>query len=101
MSTLTQILESNDAVVVDFYADWCGPCKKIAPFFEELKNSNPDIAFVKFNVDDHESLSEEYSVTAMPTFISFYKGNIYSTITGADKSKLQTVVSKLSEKLKK
>jgi thioredoxin 1 len=61
--------KGKQLVVVDFHAAWCGPCKTAAPKFAELADANPDVAFVKVDVDDAASLAQQYHVQAMPTFL--------------------------------
>ena len=61
-------------VVVDFYADWCGPCKMLAPVIEEVAKENETIKFVKVNVDEHEDLSQKYGVMSIPTLIMMENG---------------------------
>ncbi len=64
----------KEFIVADFFADWCGPCKMIAPFFHEISEEIPDIAFVKINVDDNEELANELNVKSIPTIIIFKNG---------------------------
>ena len=64
----------KEFIVADFYADWCGPCKMSAPFFNEISEEIPDIAFVKINVDDNENLSRKLNVKSIPTIIIFKNG---------------------------
>ncbi|MDD3348477.1 MAG: thioredoxin [Bacilli bacterium] len=64
----------KEFVVADFYADWCGPCKMIAPFLKEIAEEIPDITFVKINVDENENLAAEFSVMSIPTLIIFKNG---------------------------
>ncbi len=61
-------------VVVDFYADWCGPCKMLAPVIEEVAKETESIKFVKVNVDEHEDLSQKYGVMSIPTLIMMENG---------------------------
>ncbi len=61
-------------VLVDFYADWCGPCKMLAPIIEELAKENESIKFVKVNVDLHEDLAQQYGIMSIPTVILFENG---------------------------
>ncbi len=61
-------------ILVDFYADWCGPCKMLAPIIEELAKENESIKFVKVNVDQHEDLAREYGIMSIPTVILFENG---------------------------
>ena len=60
--------------VIDFYADWCGPCKVLSPMIEKLKENNPDITIEKINVDENRELAQEFSVRNIPTVI-FLKGD--------------------------
>jgi thioredoxin 1 len=64
----------KEFIVADFYADWCGPCKMIAPFFKEISEEIPDIAFVKINVDENETLATELNVMSIPTIIILKNG---------------------------
>jgi thioredoxin len=77
-----EVLKSNYPVVVDFYADWCGPCKYMAPYFEKLAEMHPEAKFVKYDVDqddskDPASVCSTYKITALPTFDFFYLGEEY------------------------
>ncbi|PGH27986.1 thioredoxin [Polytolypa hystricis UAMH7299] len=82
-----KLLTSSAIVVTDFFADWCQPCKVIAPTFEELssKLSRPDkVTFTKINVDSQNELAAAYNVTAMPTFMIFKNGTVADSIRGAN-----------------
>lgn len=61
-------------VLVDFYADWCGPCKMLAPVLEELSEER-GTKIIKINVDEHEDLARKYAVMSIPTLIYFEEGN--------------------------
>ncbi|VVC42549.1 Hypothetical protein CINCED_3A025800 [Cinara cedri] len=61
-------------VIIDFFAKWCGPCKLIAPFIEELANDNPDVVMLKVDVDECEEAAIQYNIQSMPTFV-FIKSN--------------------------
>jgi thioredoxin 1 len=64
----------SDLKVIDFYADWCGPCKVLTPLIEKLKDKNPDVAIEKVNVDENRDLALTFSVRSIPTVI-FLKGD--------------------------
>jgi thioredoxin 1 len=82
-------------VVIDFTASWCGPCQFIAPHFEQLAKENPDVIFVKVDVDDAEDIARECGIRSMPTF-QFYKGGKkVSEFSGADVNRIKTVVASL------
>ncbi|ROW16474.1 hypothetical protein VPNG_02902 [Cytospora leucostoma] len=91
-----QLLQTT-IVVADFYADWCGPCKMIAPTFESLaaKHTKPKrIAFAKINVDNQRDVASRHGVKAMPTFIIFKNGSAIETIQGANPPALTAAVEK-------
>lgn len=93
LSEFEQVLSSNKYVFVDFYADWCGPCRMISPIIENLSRANGHIVFVKINVDHAQELTRKYSVSAMPTFMAFTDGVKTKEIVGADKSGVEAAVS--------
>ena len=66
------IKEGN--VLVDFYAEWCGPCRMLGPILEEVSNENKDITIIKVNVDNFEDLAREYGIMSIPTVILFKNG---------------------------
>ncbi|MBQ4101160.1 MAG: thioredoxin [Oscillospiraceae bacterium] len=76
-----QILE-KDVALVDFYADWCGPCKMVAPVVEEIADECPDITVAKANVDENADLASRYKVVSIPTLIVFKKGKESARIVG-------------------
>ncbi|KAE8149259.1 PITH domain-containing protein [Aspergillus avenaceus] len=95
----SSLLTTSRFVVADFYADWCGPCKAIAPAYEQLATqlSRPNrITFTKINVDNQQDLAKAYGVTAMPTFIVFERGRQVSTVRGANPKQLSEAVRKLA-----
>lgn len=96
----TNILSSNRITVVDFYADWCGPCKAIAPVYEQLSAqlSRPGtLAFTKVNVDNQKQIAQTYNITAMPTFMVFKSGRESKRIKGADMKALDQAVKQLAQ----
>ncbi|KAJ5467499.1 Thioredoxin [Penicillium sp. IBT 31633x] len=95
----SSLLTSSRLVVADFYADWCGPCKAIAPAYNSLATqlSRPNqITFTKINVDHQQELAQAYGVTAMPTFIVFKNGRVNQTVKGANPAQLNQIVQKLA-----
>jgi thioredoxin 1 len=91
------IKAAGKPVVVDFTASWCGPCKSIAPFFEELAAKYPEIEFVKIDVDELEDVAGECGISAMPTFQVYSNGVKVSEMTGADKEKLAALCKDANE----
>ncbi|MEI7690151.1 MAG: thioredoxin [bacterium] len=78
-----EVLESKIPVIVDFYADWCGPCKAMAPIFDDVSEQLKDqIKFVKVNVDECQAVAQDYGVMSIPTLIIFKNGKIAKSLTG-------------------
>lgn len=78
------VLQSEIPVLVDFYADWCGPCKMMSPILEELSQEfDGKIKIVKINVDNNPELSSEYGVMSIPNMIIFENGKQKENIVGA------------------
>ena len=78
-----EILDSNEKVLVDFYADWCGPCKMMAPVVEELAEELNGVAKVgKVNVDNNQDLAMQFNVMSIPTLIVFKNGEVVKRFVG-------------------
>jgi thioredoxin 2 len=82
---LERIVQDADVpVLVDFYADWCGPCHQVAPLIEELSSKYGDtVRFVKVDIDESPDLAREYGVFSIPTILLFERGETKSRVTGA------------------
>ena len=70
----TEVLAAKGLVVVDFNADWCGPCQMLAPILEELSNEEPKVKFVAVNVDQNRDLAQQYDVMSIPCVVFFKNG---------------------------
>ena len=77
-----EVLNSKKPVVVDFYADWCGPCKMMGPIIDELAGENDNIKVGKVNVDETQELAVKYGIMSIPTIIIFKNGNIAKKFIG-------------------
>jgi len=93
----SEVVESDTPVLVDFWAEWCGPCKVIAPVVEELADDyEGKIKFGKVNVDDHNMIASEYGVRSIPTLLVFKNGSVVNQIVGAvPKEKITTILDKV------
>jgi thioredoxin 1 len=73
----SDIINGNDLVLVDFYADWCGPCKMMSPILQEVKlNLKDAVKIIKVNVDQHQDLASHFMVRGVPTLMLFKKGKM-------------------------
>lgn len=93
-----EIISSNAKVLVDFYADWCGPCKMMAPMVAELAGEyDGELKVGKLNVDENPEIAQKYSVMSIPMFAFIKGGELVETIIGAQsRSKLESVIEKIT-----
>ncbi|GAA5869346.1 hypothetical protein JCM16303_000437 [Sporobolomyces ruberrimus] len=91
-TTLRSATASGQTVVVDAFATWCGPCKAIAPVFDNLSKSADWVRFVRFDVDKLPAIAQKYKVTAMPTFFAIQSGKVVGDLKGADPAGLNRLV---------
>lgn len=96
-----EVLNANGLVVVDFYAPWCGPCRMLTPFFEQLAGEFAGRAkFVKVNVDDAPMLAARFGITGVPTIMLFRGGLLVDTFVGLPSPKqFRARVEELADKM--
>lgn len=77
------IINENKPVLIDFYADWCGPCRMVGPIVEEIANERDDVIVGKVNVDNDPELAEQFNVFSIPTLVVLKNGEEVNRATGA------------------
>ncbi|MBQ2472247.1 MAG: thioredoxin [Acholeplasmatales bacterium] len=77
-----ELVESGKNVLVDFYADWCGPCRMQAPIVEAIAEENPDVVVAKLNVDDVDDVAERFNIVSIPTLLIFKGGKLVKNFVG-------------------
>ena len=94
-----RVLKCEKPVIVDFYAEWCGPCKQLGPVLEDFAQEHPDIRVVKVNVDENSDLASRYGVKGMPTLLVIRGGQVTSRSVGlVTKEKLAEMTRRSSRK---
>ena len=89
-----EIVKNNKAVLIDFYADWCGPCRALAPTIHSIAEEHPEYAVGKVNVDNEEAIARKFGVMSIPTVIVLKDGNQVAQNVGvAGKQKILAMIN--------
>lgn len=83
-----EVLKADKKVLVDFYAEWCGPCKMLAPIVEEVASENEDLKVVRINIDNEESIAMDYQIMSIPTLVLIKDGKEVDRVIGAVQKKV-------------
>ena len=78
----SEVLKSKSPCVVDFWAEWCNPCKQLSPILEEISNEMDQVAFAKHNIDEQPNMPTKYGVRGIPTMLLFKDGELKATKVG-------------------
>lgn len=77
-----EVLENNKVTLVDFYADWCGPCKMVSPILEKMASETNDFDIAKINVDENQTLAMQYRIMSIPNMLVFKNGEVVEEAVG-------------------
>jgi thioredoxin 1 len=94
--TRTTEIPTSGIAVVDCYATWCGPCKRVAPQYEMMVRQFPKVKFFKADIDVATDLAENFQLRAVPTFLVFQNGTLVLRVNGADLTKVEIQLNKLT-----
>ena len=93
-SNFSEVRERRGISLIDFYADWCGPCRMVMPIVEEIASEREDLLVAKVNVDDNPALAKEFGVFSIPTLVVMKDGEIVKRVSGArSKNQILEMVS--------
>lgn len=88
-----EVIKSDQTVLLDFYAEWCGPCNMLSPIIDEISNENKNIKVYKVNIDVETNLVNKFNIVSVPTILIFKNGEITSRVSGlTDKNQILSMI---------
>jgi thioredoxin 1 len=97
-SNIKEMVEGNQTVIVDFWAPWCGPCKRFGPVFEAVATRHPEVKFLKLNTEEEQELAATFEIMSIPTLMVIKEGDIIFAQAGAlPEDVLEEIVTKAKE----
>ena len=97
-SSFTEIVEGNNLVIIDFWAEWCGPCRAYAPVFERVSEEFPDVVFAKVDTEVEQALAGSFGIRSIPTTIAFKEGiGVFMEPGALPEDALRDLIEKLQE----
>jgi thioredoxin 1 len=84
----SEVLQSETPVVVDFWAEWCGPCRAVAPVLDQIAAEREDLRIVKVNIDEEPALAQRYGILSIPTIVLFKDGEPHAAAVGAQPKRM-------------
>lgn len=100
-NTFDEGINKDRLVIVDFWAEWCMPCRMLTPILEKLEKEFTDVEFAKLNTDENPNIAFRYGIFSIPTVLMFYKGEVVNSFVGAmPESVVRREIEKALEKIK-
>jgi len=100
-NTFDEEINKDKLVIVDFWAEWCMPCRMLTPILEKLEKEFTDVEFAKLNTDENPNVAFKYGIFSIPTVLMFYKGEVVNSFVGAmPESVVRREIEKAIEKIK-
>ena len=97
-STFNEIIDGNDLVIIDFWAEWCGPCRAYAPVFERVSDSFPEVVFAKVDTEAEETLAGSFGIRSIPTTVAFKEGvGVFMQPGALPEESLKDLIGKLQK----
>ena len=94
--SFNDVISSNEKVLVDFWAPWCGPCKQMEPILENIESKRNDVKIAKCNVDNNGMLPAEFNIRSIPTCILFKDGEVFDIVVGScGEQHLNNIIEKM------
>lgn len=91
-------IRDNDLVVIDFWADWCGPCKKFSPIYTKVSDNHDDVVFAKLDTDANQEIAGQLGIMSIPTVMAFHKGDMVFNQAGMlSAGQLEQLVTQLKD----
>ena len=97
-SSFNEIIDHNNLVIIDFWAEWCGPCRAYAPVFERVSDSFPEVVFAKVDTEAEKALADSFGIRSIPTTVAFKEGlGVFMQPGALPEESLKDLIGKLQE----
>jgi len=96
--TLAETIEGNDIVLIDFWAEWCGPCRSFGPTYEKVSEKHPNITFAKVDTEDQQEIAQSFGIRSIPTLVAFRENiGVFSQPGALPEEALESLIGQIEE----
>ncbi|KAA3639675.1 MAG: thioredoxin, partial [Armatimonadetes bacterium] len=96
--TLVETIEGNDIVLIDFWAEWCGPCRSFGPTYEKVSEKYPNITFAKVDTEDQQEVAQNFGIRSIPTLVAFRENiGVFSQPGALPEDALESLIGQIEE----